>query len=127
MPLHYSIGMLLLGLAVIRVVWRLFSRQPDWPVDMKPYEITIARVVHIAFYALLFAIPLSGWAVASVEDEPLRIFNRFEIPRLVLGGEDTLEEVHETLFNILVGLAVLHVIGAARHWLAARRLQSARR
>jgi cytochrome b561 len=83
---------------------------------MKPYEITLARIVHVAFYVLLFAIPLSGWAVASVEDEPLRFFGWFDLPRIVLGNEDTLEEVHEVLFNVLVALAVLHLFGAIKHW-----------
>jgi cytochrome b561 len=73
--------------------------------------------VHFAFYVLLIAIPISGWALSSVEDEPLRFFNWFEVPRLVLAGEKTLEEIHESLFNALVALAVLHVIGAAKHWL----------
>ncbi len=88
---------------------------------MKVYEVTLARVVHIAFYVLLFAIPLSGWALASVEDEPMRIFGWFDLPRIVVGSEDTLEEVHEALFNGLVFIAVLHVLGAAKHWLVARR------
>jgi cytochrome b561 len=118
--LHQSIGITLLVLAAVRWVWRLLNPKPAWPADMKRYEITLARVVHVAFYALLFAIPLSGWALASVEDEPLTFFGWFDLPRFVVGSEDTLEEVHELLFNILVALAALHVLGAIKHWLAAR-------
>jgi cytochrome b561 len=88
---------------------------------MKPYEIALASIVHVAFYVLLFAIPLSGWALASTEDEPLRIFGWFELPRIVVGSEDTLEEWHEALFNVLVGLAAIHVLGAIKHWLASKR------
>ncbi len=120
MVLHQSIGMVLLALAAIRLTWRLFNPTPEWPADIKPYEVALARIVHVSFYVLLFAIPLSGWALSSAEGEPLRFFNWFEIPRLGLGSEDTLEEVHEVLFNVLVGLAVLHVVGAAKHWLARR-------
>jgi cytochrome b561 len=94
---------------------------PAWPADMKSYEKIMARAVHVAFYVLLFAIPISGWALASVEDEPLRIFGVFDVPRLVLAGEDSLEELHELLFNVLVALAVLHVAGAVKHWIVARR------
>lgn len=118
--LHQSIGILLLGLAAIRLTWRLLNPVPAWPADMKPYEVTLARIVHVSLYVLLFAIPLSGWALSSAEGEPLRFFNWFEIPRLGFGSEDMLEEVHETLFNVLVGLAVLHVLGAAKHGLARR-------
>jgi cytochrome b561 len=28
---------------------------------------TFARAVHVAFYALLFALPVSGWLLASAE------------------------------------------------------------
>ncbi|HEX6396316.1 MAG TPA: cytochrome b [Steroidobacteraceae bacterium] len=121
MMLHQSIGMTILGLALFRLVWRVVNPAPAWPADSKPYEIQLARVVHVAFYVLLFALPITGWAVSSVEDEPLTFFNLFDIPRIVLGSEDTLEEVHETLFNILVALAVLHALGAAKHWLARHR------
>ena len=120
LALHQSIGVVLLALAAVRLLWRAVNPVPEWPADMKPYEIKLARVVHVAFYVLLFAVPLSGWALASVEDEPLRFFGWFELPRIVVGSEDTLEEVHEMLFNVLVALAVLHVLGAIKHWLSGR-------
>jgi cytochrome b561 len=127
LTLHHSFGLTILMLAAIRLVWRLFNPKPEWPSDMKPYEIVMARVVHIGFYVLLFAIPLSGWALASVEDEPLRYFAFFDVPRIAASGKETLEEVHEVLFNVLVGLALLHVAGAAKHWLARRALKSSYR
>lgn len=118
--LHQSIGIVILALAVVRLAWRASNPKPAWPADMKAYEITLARVVHVTFYVLLFAIPLSGWALGSVEDEPLTFFGWFDLPRYVVGSEDTIEEVHEVLFNVLVGLAVLHVLGAIKHWIALR-------
>lgn len=120
LTLHQSIGLTILLLAIVRLVWRFLNPIPAWPADMKSYEVTLARAVHFGFYVLLFAIPIAGWALSSVEDEPLRFFNWFDVPRIALAGEETLEEVHEVLFNILVALAVLHVIGAAKHWLVGR-------
>ena len=121
LALHYSVGLAVLILAVLRLAWLALNQTPAWPPDMKPYEVTVARVVHVAFYVLLFAIPFSGWALASVEDEPLRFFDWFAVPRLAIAGEETLEEVHEALFNVLVALAVLHAAGAAKHWIAGFR------
>jgi len=120
LSLHQSVGLIVLLLAVVRLTWRLLNPSPAWPADMRPLEIVLARIVHVAFYVLLFAIPISGWALASVEDEPLTFLGWFDVPRITLAGEDTLEEVHEVLFNVLVGIAVLHVIGAFKHWIAAR-------
>ena len=117
MSVHQSIGWTILALAIVRVLWRFADPRPQWPATMKPSAITIARIVHIVFYALLFAIPLSGWALSSAEGESLRFFNLFTMPALPAGAdmEETLEEVHEVLFNVLLGLAVLHILAALKH------------
>ncbi len=120
LTLHQTLGLTVLLLAIARLAWRFLNPVPAWPADMKRYEIALARAVHVGFYLLLLAIPLTGWALSSVEDEPLRFLNWFDVPRIALGDEETLEEVHEVLFNVLVGAAVLHVIGAAKHWLVRR-------
>jgi cytochrome b561 len=125
-PLHQSIGMLILALALVRLAWRAVNPRPAWPPDMKPYEIRLARAVHVLLYALLFAIPMSGWALGSVEEEPLRMFGAFDLPRIVVGSEDTLEELHEMLFNLLLALAALHVLGAIKHWAMRRATPAAR-
>jgi len=44
----------------------------------------------------------------------------FDVPRIVVAGEDPLEDLHEILFNVLVALAALHVLGAAKHWVTGR-------
>lgn len=121
LSLHQSIGLTVLLLAIVRLIWRLSNEKPAWPADIKPYEIAIARTVHVGFYLLLFAIPVSGWALASVEDSPLTFFKWFDVPRIVSSGKETFEEVHEVLFNLLVLLALLHIAGAVKHWLAKRR------
>lgn len=113
--LHQSLGVLVLLLATMRVLWRLIDTQPLWPAALKPYELMLARIVHAAFYVLLFAIPLSGWALSSAEGEPVTFFGLFQLPPLSLGSEDVLEEVHEVLFNVLAALALLHVLAAAKH------------
>lgn len=122
LTLHQSIGLSVLLLATVRLAWRFLNPTPAWPADMKSYEVTLARAVHFAFYVLLFAIPITGWALSSVEDEPLRFLSWFDVPKIFrsVTAEETLEEVHEVLFNTLVVLALLHVIGAAKHWLVNR-------
>lgn len=124
MTIHGWIGFTLLGLALARLLWRFIEPPPSWPATMRPYEIALARIVHWAFYALLFAIPLSGWALATAEGQALDYFGLFKVPELTLGGgrlgEEQLEEVHEVLFNVLVGLAVFHIAAALKHQLFDR-------
>ncbi len=123
--IHNSLGIAVLALALVRILWRLIELPPSAPATMKSYEIALARTVHIAFYFLLFAIPLSGWALATADEQPLSFFGLFDIPQLRIGaqlplvggtlGEEQLEEVHEVLFNVLLGLALLHVAAALKH------------
>jgi cytochrome b561 len=117
--IHNSLGIAVLALALLRVLWRVVERPPDPPVTMKSYEIALARAVHAAFYFLLFAIPLSGWALATADQQPLSFFGLFDIPqlRITVGSlsKDQLEEAHEILFNLLFGLALLHVAAALKH------------
>ena len=123
--LHDSIGMTILALAVVRVLWRVLQLPPELPQTMKNYERILARVTHFAFYALLFALPLTGWALATADQHAISFFGLFDLPQLRLGAqlpieggtlsEDQLEEIHEALFNVLLGLAALHVAAALKH------------
>jgi len=119
MQWHSSLGVTLLALALIRLIWRLPQATPTPPSTMRGYEIVAARAVHVALYALLFSIPLSGWALATIEDELLPYLGLFNLPALRVPGplwsEDRLEALHETLFNILVALAALHLLAALKH------------
>lgn len=124
MDVHSSLGITILALALLRLVWRLIDPPPAWPTTMKRYEVLLARTAHILFYALLFAIPLSGWALSSAEGDSLRYFGLFDLPALTPGSgesaEELLEEVHEVLFNTLLGVALLHIAAALRHWYVDR-------
>lgn len=122
---HTSIGITILALALLRVLWRLVELPPSLPQAMKSYERTLARTTHFAFYVLLFALPLTGWALATADQQAISFFGLFDLPQLRLGAqlpieggtltEDQLEEIHEALFNVLLGLAALHIAAALKH------------
>jgi cytochrome b561 len=118
MSVHRSVGITILVLAVLRIVWRLADRRPLWPATMAGYERVIARATHWTFYALLFALPITGWMLSTAEGDAVRFFGLFELPPLLSpAGEELLEELHETLFNVLLAFAVLHIVGALKHHL----------
>jgi cytochrome b561 len=121
MDLHRSIGLTILLLAVLRLAWRFLDRRPDWPAAMPGWQRGAARAAHAGFYALLFALPLTGWLVSSLEGDSITWFGWFELPPLTLAvEEDAVEDVHELLFNVLLALAALHVAGALKHQLLDR-------
>lgn len=114
---HKSVGITILGLAVIRLAWRLYDRPPS-PPAMPRWQVVAARLNHWALYALLFAMPLSGWMMSSASNFPVSWFGLVQLPDLVAPDrslKDQLEEVHELLAKILIALALLHAAAALKH------------
>jgi cytochrome b561 len=123
MDTHKSIGVTILALVVIRLLWRWMNPVPKLPATLKPYERTLARFTHGALYAVLFAMPLSGWIGSSAGGHPVKWFNLFTLPTLV-GRSRSLSrlmgETHETLAICLGLILVLHVAAALKHHFVLR-------
>src|SRR4051812_10786997 len=58
---HKSIGMTVFMLAIIRLVWRWTNPVPTLDGVTRGWERFTAGFSHIALYALIFAMPISGW------------------------------------------------------------------
>ena len=124
-PLHKSIGLTVLVLTVGRVAWRLAHRPPPLPPAMAAWERRAAQATHIAFYALLLLMPLSGWAMGSAGREaryPTRWFGLIGVPHLpvsagMAGGADG---AHLVLGYTMAALVLLHVGAALRHHFVQR-------
>jgi cytochrome b561 len=123
--LHKSFGITILGLSVLRLVWRLVHRVPPLPAQMQGWERYAAHASHFLLYVLIIGIPLSGWALAS--SSPLGIptiwFGLIEIPHLPglqgfadqRAAERQVHEVHEWLGNLMIVLLLIHVGAALKH------------
>ena len=116
---HISAGMTVLLLLVARLGWRFLDPPP--PPEKTAFggfaEIG-ARVVHVALYALLVALPVMGVLVQFARGNALPAFGLFEVAspwvrdrafaRSLLG-------IHELLANTLVIIAALHGAAALVH------------
>ena len=80
--LHKSIGLTILALVVLRVLWRVYAGAPAPVPGTPPWQQRIASVTHFLLYALLFAIPLSGWVLNSSAGYPLQWFKLFNLPAI---------------------------------------------
>jgi cytochrome b561 len=117
LALHKSIGLTVLALVLLRVLWR-------WP-DGRPREEPAprwqqwaARAVHGVLYALILALPLSGWWFNSVTGKPLQWFKLFNLPALAAKNDELrhfAHGVHEYLFWFLLLVLVAHVGAALKH------------
>lgn len=115
---HKSLGLLLLLLVLARVGLRLAGPTPRLPPDMSGWERGAARASHFLLYALMLALPLSGWVINSAANVPLRVFGLFPLPDITPPNEalaDAAERVHAGLVIALVLLLVAHVAAALRH------------
>lgn len=116
--LHKAFGIVVLGLAALRLVWRLVNIVPASLPHHKAWERILARSAHYALYALMFAMPLSGWAMSSAGGHAVSLFGLFELPPLVAKDPEfgkEMAELHETLAWTLIGVIGLHVAGALKH------------
>src|ERR1700709_1137190 len=59
--LHKSIGITVLGLVLLRILWRLSHKPPAMPKTYAPWERFAAHAAHGALYLVILALPLSGW------------------------------------------------------------------
>jgi len=131
---HKSIGITVLGLVLIRLLWRLSHKPPPLATRYSRWERRIAGAVHLMLYGLMFALPLSGWlhdsAWKDAATHPMRLFGLVPWPRIqaIASLEPALKESLHTLFGqlhtwfgyALYALFLLHVLGALKHQLYDR-------
>ena len=126
---HKSIGLTVLGLAVVRLLWRWTHRPPpDLPGLSKP-EKTAAHSVHYLWYVVIFLMPLSGYVFDSTYKDAathsLLLFGLIPFPRIAAivamdpahkeAVHDQWFAVHSIVAKVIYGLFVLHVAGALKH------------
>jgi cytochrome b561 len=117
-PLHKSIGLTVLAVSLARVLWRFTWQTPIYAPAIGRVDVAVAKVVHVAFYALIILMPLTGWIMSSAGTKPLAWFGIPVAKFAVAKGSPLAEaahEGHELMGWLLLALAVLHVAAALRH------------
>jgi cytochrome b561 len=115
---HKSFGMTVFMLAILRLLWRFKNPPPELPTGMTPLESTLARATHVAFYVLLFAMPITGWMMSSAKNYSVSWFGLFTWPNLIAKNEvafNILRSTHDYLSDALFVIAVLHILAALKH------------
>jgi cytochrome b561 len=115
---HKSFGITILGLAILRLLWRWMNPTPELPNTLKPYERVLAKITHAGLYIVLFAMPLTGWMMSSARGFPVSWFGLFQLPDLVPKNKtlyDAMLETHEALQWVLYAIVAMHVLAALKH------------
>lgn len=130
---HKSVGVIVLILMLIRLEWALGHRRerPPLPDHMPAYERFLAKSVHYSFYAILFALPVSGIILSQSVGFPVSIFGIVTLPQIVPvdlsvplperpGVQLGILSNKIVLANLLYALLAIHFLGVAKHYFIDR-------
>ena len=126
---HKSIGITVLGLVLLRLLWRAAHPPPPLPQGYPRWERWAAHAAHAGLYLLVAAIPLSGWlhdsAWKGAPTHPMKLFWLVPWPRIAAIANldpaakehfhDVFFTIHTWLAYVLYGLFALHVAAALKH------------
>jgi cytochrome b561 len=117
--LHKGIGVVILVLAVGRLAWRVARPQPALPSHMPSMEQMLAKLGHIALYALMVAIPVDGILMSQSAGRDVVVFG-LTLPVMVAKDEamrDVFKAGHGLMGWALALILAGHVVAALRHHL----------
>jgi cytochrome b561 len=116
--LHRSFGASAWVVTLGRLVWRQFSRFPNWPADMAQLMRFAVHWSEYALYALLLIQPVLGLLHTNAHGDPVNLFFLGQLPA-VIGPDRQLAKqllaVHKTVGLLLLGLIALHASAALYH------------
>ncbi|WP_163017741.1 cytochrome b, partial [Pseudomonas viridiflava] len=78
--LHKSIGLTLLGLMIVRLLWRFISPAPATLNSYSRATRLGAKLGHGALYLLLFAVLIAGYLISTADGRPIEVFGLFAVP-----------------------------------------------
>jgi cytochrome b561 len=78
--IHKPLGILVLILVAIRLVNRLLNPPPPLPSGMPGWQRLAAHGSHVVLYALMFVVPLVGWAMLSAARYPIVLYGPLQLP-----------------------------------------------
>ena len=120
---HKWAGVTVFLLVWLRLAWRVTNRPPAYPLSMNGMQQFLAHAGHLALYALMLVIPVSGWLMSSTKGVQTVWFGVLPLPDLL--GRDKelgkqLAELHSALNIGLLALIGIHAAAALLHHLVLK-------
>jgi cytochrome b561 len=116
--LHKSTGLTVALLIVFRLFWRGLHPAPLLPSSMPAWERVGARVSHLALYACMLTMPLTGYIASNFSKWGVKYFNVVLLPPWGVDDQRIyafFNGAHIVTSYVFVALIVLHVLAAFRH------------
>ena len=138
--MHVSAGMSVLGLALLRILWRATHQPPPLPIGMAAWEQRSAHLAHAILYFMMIAMPVIGWAILSCHPlkptSGLHVWGLFTVPPIIpltavpdprqKELHDLFVEIHSVGGYLMVALMIAHIGGALKHQFHDRMPEFAR-
>jgi len=102
--LHKSLGLTLFIILLGRIFWRLSNATPK-DADAPAWENFAAHGLHIALYAVLLIMPISGMLMTLAGDHPVSWFGLIDMPNLI-----NKNELIETVAKFIHGTAAIGMV-----------------
>jgi cytochrome b561 len=121
--IHKPLGVLILGLLLIRLVNRIANPPPTLPKDMPAPMRFAAHASHWVLYGLMTALPLVGWGMLSAGAYPIVLVGALHLPPILPHSDilySVLRSLHTVLAFLLFGVFVAHVAAALLHGMIFR-------
>lgn len=121
--IHKPLGILVLILVAIRLVNRLLNPPPPLPQGMPGWRRFVAHGSHLLLYALMFALPLVGWAMLSAGSYPIALYGSLQLPPIAPQNPTlfaVLRQTHTVLALLLFVTFLAHLGAALMHALIFR-------
>jgi cytochrome b561 len=123
LSIHRPLGIAILLLVAIRLVNRLLNPAPPLPAHMPGWQRFAAKASHVALYALMFALPVVGWAMLSAARYPVVLWGSLVLPPILPQNDLVyvlLRNLHRVLGYLLFATFLAHLGAALLHALIHR-------
>lgn len=120
---HSTIGSLIFILFFIRFSKRFIFKSARPTQDLTAVTSIVAKVGHLALYALLFYVPITGYIVARVHELPVLWLGQVNLATLTGYNSnhfETIRSFHEFGVKALMILVAFHIGAAVFHGLVKK-------
>ena len=108
--IHKSIGVTVLGLVALRIVWRIITGARAYAEPLGRLTHAAARGGHLALYALMIAMPVSGYLTSTAGGNAVSWFGLFTLPRVV--GKDKFLDEAASWAHLVFAWVIAFVLAA---------------
>jgi cytochrome b561 len=127
---HKTIGVIILGLVVVRLFWNRKSKRPTLDASLSNKERKLAHVAHITLYVMMVVIPVTGFIMTTFHGAPTFFFAWQLEPLWGFSKTGTIVfgMMHKYLLPYLLYIVLgAHILGALKHQFVDKHINAFKR